>query len=159
MRVQVRRGKFEPLDTIGLLDLGKLKRGRHKICVGHIRGGCCPAKAVAIVRGGEVVDVGVEACKDRTKLSTVAQAILKEAKRRGHLRKRSKWTPVLVDEFFASSKEMAKIIVSGWETDDGGCAQICWGSGPILDCVWCCRSNDELECGLVQVVVGDLFPE
>jgi hypothetical protein len=159
MRVQVRRGRFEPLDTIGLLDRDKLKRGTHKICVGHVRGGCCPAKAVATVRGGQVVDVSVEACKDRKKLTPIAQAILREAQRRGHLRKRSKWTPVPVDRFFTSSQVMAKIVVSGWETEDGGCAQVCWGDGPILDCVWCCRSKDELDCGLVQVVVGDLFRE
>ena len=161
MRVQVRRGKFEPLDTIGLLDLGKLGRGTHKICVGYVyvQGGCCPAKAVATVRAGKVVDVSVEACKDRKKLSGVAQAIVREAKRRGYLRKRSKWTPVPVDKFFTSPREMARIIISGWDTEDGGCAQICWGDGPILDCVYCCRSKDEFDCGFVQVVVGDLFPD
>ena len=159
MRVQVRRGKFEPLDVIGLLDLEKLKRGTHKICVGYVQGGCCPSKVVATVRGGIVVDVAVKACKDRKKLSTEAQAIVREARRRGYLRKPSKWTPVPVDEFFVSPQVMAKIIISDWETDDGGCVQICWGSGPILDCVYCCRSKDELDCGFVQVIVGDIFAD
>ena len=159
MRVQVRRGRFEPLEAIGLLDRAKLKRGTHKVVVGHIKGGCCPAKAIATVRGGKVVDVGVEACKDRKKLGPMAQAITREAQRRGLFRKRARWTPVPVDEFFTSTRQMAKIVVSGWETDDGGCAQVCWGDGPILDCVWCCRSGDELSCGFVQVVVGDLFPD
>jgi len=159
MTVHVRRGEFEPLDTIGLLDVDKLKRGTHKICVGHVRGGCCPAKAIALVRAGNVVDVTVEACKDRKKLGPMAQSILKEAQRRGYFRKRSKWTPVPVDEFFTSPKAMAKIVVSDWETEDGGCAQICWGDGPILDCVWCCRSKDELDCGFVQVIVGDVFKD
>ena len=71
----VQPGIPELLDTIDLLDLGKLKRGRHKISVGHVRGGCCPAKVVATVRGGNVVDVDVKACKDRKELTTVAQAI------------------------------------------------------------------------------------
>jgi hypothetical protein len=158
MRVQIRRGQFEPVDTIGLLDVEKLQRGTHKICVGHVRGGCCPANAVAIVRGGNVVDVRVEACKDRKKLSGTARAIVQEAQRRGYLRKRSKWTSVPVSEFFTSSRKMAEIIISGWGTEDGGCVQICWGSGPILDCVYCCSGKDTFDCGFVQVVVGDPFP-
>jgi hypothetical protein len=158
-RVQVRRGEFEPLDAIALLDLEKLKRGSHKICVGHVKGGCCPAKVVATVRAGNVLDVSVAPCKDRKALSPEARAIVKEAQRRGYLRKRSKWTPVPVNKFFASSKAMAEIIISGWGTDDGGCVQICWGSGPILDCVYCCSSKDSFDCGFVQVVVGDPFPD
>jgi hypothetical protein len=110
------------------------------------------------VRGGNVVDVTVEACKDRKKLSGMARAIVKEAQRRGYLRRRPRWTPVPVDEFFASSKKMAKIIISGWGTDDGGCVQICWGSGPILDCVYCCSSTATFECGFVQVVIEDPSP-
>jgi hypothetical protein len=159
MRVQVRRGRFEPVDGIDLLDRDKLKRGTHKVYVGHVKGGCCPSKAFATVRGGKVVDVSVEACKDRKKLNPMAQAIVREAQRRGLVRRRSKWTPVPVDRFFSSSTAMARIIISGWETDDGGCMQICWGSGPILDCVWCCSSRAQLECGLVQVIVENPFPD
>jgi len=151
MRVEIRRGEFEPLDSIGLLDVNKLSQGSHKLCVGYVRGGCCPAKTYATVRAGKVIDVTVEACKERQKLTKEAEAIVKEAKRRGHIQKRAKWTPVPVKEFFSSPTQMARIIISGWETEGGGCAQICWGSGPILDCVWCCITGDKLECGLVQV--------
>jgi hypothetical protein len=52
---------------------------------------------------------------------------------------------------------MARIVISGWETDGGGCLQVCGGSGPILDCGWCCVDNGELDCGFVQVIVGDVF--
>jgi len=155
MRVEVRRGEFEPLDTIRLLDANRLMKGSHKLCVGHVRGGCCPAKTIATVRAGKVVDVTVEACTDRRKLTKEAAAIVKEARRRGYIRKRGRWTPVPVTEFFSSPAQMAKIIVSGWETEGGGCAQICWGDAPIMDCVWCCRTGDELECGFVQVVVEE----
>ena len=164
MRVTVRRGQFEPVESIGLLDMKKLSRGSHKVHIGSVSGGCCPSKAYATVRYGSVVDVHVEACKghSKKKLTKQAQAIMKEAKRRGHLKRRRKWTPVPVDEFFSSPKTMARIVISDWETEGGGCMQVCWGDGPILDCVYCCRDwkhpgKDELDCGFVQVVVGDIF--
>ena len=156
MRVEVRRGEFEPLDSIGLLDVDKLSQGSHKLVVGYVRGGCCPAKTHAIVRAGKVIDVTVEACKEGRKLTKEAKAIIEEAKRRGYFPKRAKWTPVPVHEFFTSPTQMAKIIISGWETEDGGCAQVCWGDAPILDCVYCCRSGDELDCGFVQVLIEKL---
>ena len=159
MRVEVRRGEFEPLDSIGLLDVNKLNQGSHKLCVGHVRGGCCPAKTFAIVRAGKVIDVTVEACKERRKLTKEATAIVREAQRRGHIPRRARWKPVPVNEFFSSPAQMARIIVSGWETEGGGCAQVCWGSGPLLDCVWCCRTGDELECGFVQVIVEEPTPD
>jgi hypothetical protein len=158
MRVTVRRGEFEPVESIGLLDVKKLSRGSHKVHIGSVTGGCCPSKTFATVRNGSVVDVYVEACKGpKKKLSKEAQAIIKEARRRGHLRARRRWTPVPVTEFFSSPAQMARIVISGWETDGGGCLQVCWGSGPILDCVWCCVDNGELDCGFVQVIVGDVF--
>jgi hypothetical protein len=167
MRVTVQRGEFEPIESIGLLDLKKLKRGSHKVHIGSVTGGCCATKVYATVRKGNVVDMHMEACKEhdqkKRKLTTEAKAIIKEVKRRGHLKKRrSKWTSVPVDEFFSSPRTVARIIISDWETEGGGCMQVCWGDPPILDCVYCCRDwkvpgKDELECGFVQVVVGDIF--
>ena len=165
MQVTVSRGEFEPIESIGLLDLKKLSRGSHKVHIGSVSGGCCPSTAYAAVRDGSVVDVYVDVCKGHTrkKLTRQAQAIIKEARRRGHLKaKRRKWTPVPVDEFFSSPARMARIVISDWETEGGGCMQVCWGDGPILDCVYCCRDwkhpgKDELDCGFVQVVVGDIF--
>jgi hypothetical protein len=159
MRVDVRRGEFEPLDSVRLLDKSKLREGSHTLCVGYVQGGCCPAKTFATVRAGKVIDVTVEACKEGRKLTKEAKAIVKEAQRRGHIRKRGRWRPVPVDEFFSSPAKMAKIIVSGWETEGGGCAQICWGDAPIMDCVWCCRTGDELECGFVQIVIDEKTPD
>ena len=154
MRVEVRRGEFEPLDSIGLLDLHKLSHGSHKLCVGYVRGGCCPAKTHAIVRAGKVIDVTIEPCKEGRKLTKEARAVVEEAKRRGYFPKRGKWTPVPVHEFFSSPKRMAEIIISGWPTEGGGgCLQICWGDPPILDCVYCCSTPEEFECGYVQILV------
>ena len=157
MRVTVRRGEFEPVESIGLLDVKKLSRGSHKVHIGSVTGGCCPSKTFATVRNGRVVDVSVEACKGRKKLSREAQAIINEARRRGYLRARRRWTPVPVTEFFSSPARMARIVISTWETDGGGCGQVCWGTGPILDCAWCCIDNGKMECGLVQVIVADPF--
>jgi hypothetical protein len=158
MRVTVRRGEFEPVESIDLLDVKKLSRGSHNVHIGSVTGGCCPSKTFATVRNGSVVDVYVEACKEqKKKLSKEAQAIIKEARRRGHLKTRGRWTPVPATEFFSSAARMARIVVSGWETDGGGCLQICWGSGPILDCVYCCVDISKLDCGFVQVIVGDVF--
>jgi hypothetical protein len=67
MRGEVRRGEFEPLDSIRLLDENKLKEGSHRLCVGYVQGGCCQAKTFAIVRAGKVIDVTVEACKEGRK--------------------------------------------------------------------------------------------
>jgi hypothetical protein len=134
MRVTVRRGEFEPVESIDLLDVKKLGRGSHNVHIGSVTGGCCPSKTFATVRNGSVVDVYVEACKEQKKKLSKA-----------------------VTEFFSSSARMARIVVSGWETDGGGCRQICWGSGPILDCVYCCVDISKLDCGFVQVIVGDVF--
>jgi hypothetical protein len=128
MRVTVRRGEFEPVESIDLLDVKKLGRGSHNVHIGSVTGGCCPSKTFATVRNGRVVDVYVEACKEqKKKLSKEAQAIIKEARRRGHLKTRGRFTPVPVTEFFSSSARMARIVVSRWEKDRGGCHQICWG--------------------------------
>jgi hypothetical protein len=167
MQVTVRRGEFEPIESIGLLDLKRLSRGSHRVHIGSVSGGCCPSKAYAVVRDGHVVDVQVDVCKGhdrKKKLTSQAQALVREAQRRGHLKKRrSKRTPIAVDKFFASPAQMARIIVSDWETEGGGCMQICWGEGPILNCIYCCRDwkrpGGEAECGFVQVVVGDIFKD
>lgn len=155
MQVTVRRGQFEPIESIGLLDVKKLSRGTHKVHIGSVSGGCCPSKAYAAVRDGYVVDVHVEPCSGhKKKLSKEAQAIINEAKRRGHLKAmRRKGTPVPVDKFFSSPRQMALIVTSTWD-DAAGCAMVCWGFGKeVRHCVFCCSGATGVWCMDITIVV------
>ena len=162
MQVTVSRAEFEPIESVGLLDLKKLGRGTHTVHIGSVSGGCCPSKVYAAVRDGYVVDVRIEPCsrhprnpRKKKKLTSQAQAIIKEAKRRGYLKaKRRKWTPVPVDRFFSSPSQMAIIVTSEWD-EGAGCATVCWGFGEIRDCVYCCGVKGVVTCLQIHVVVDD----
>ena len=60
LTVEVRVAKFEPLSSNWILDLSRLRRGRHQIEIGSAPGGCCSAMVYAIVRSGVVVNLKVE---------------------------------------------------------------------------------------------------
>jgi hypothetical protein len=163
MQVTVRRGEFEPIESIGLLDKKKLSRGSHKVHIGSVSGGCCPSKVYASVRGGQVVHVHVEPCSGhpgnsrKKKLTKEAQAIISEAKRRGHLKaKRGKGTPVPVDRFFSSPRQMAIIVSSEWDNFIG-CATVCWEFGDkVRRCVFCCAGEKgEVTCLGIDYVFED----
>ena len=67
MQIEVREAKFEPLESVGLLDHARLRRGNHRVEIGFAEGGCCKRAVTAIVKNGMVTDIEIADCEGSKK--------------------------------------------------------------------------------------------
>ena len=66
VRVEVRRPVFQPMASVGQLDVAKLERAaRAEIELGYFRTGECRQFVRATVRKGMVTELVLEPCSDR----------------------------------------------------------------------------------------------
>jgi len=82
--VTARPPEFEYLNTLMLLDMTRLSRGRHRIDVGHLKGSCGKRLVKAVVNKGMITKFEIDPCKDSrppvaalAKLVRLAQSRLK----------------------------------------------------------------------------------
>jgi hypothetical protein len=153
VKVEIRAAEFEPYSSLPYLDVSKLSKGNHKIEVGFVKGGCCGLKAFAMVKAGMVVAVKFDPCPESKKpLSKSHQALVDAAyKKIGARRRKPKWVPVSVEDFFGKPAISEELIISINE----GCISVCWGDltpeSPRI-CITCCSSGDGHVCSVSRTV-------
>lgn len=141
--VEARRPRFEPLGSLGSLDLEKLSKGSHKIEVGFFAGGCCSKLVRAVVKNGVVTGVEIEPCKDSKKPTKELAAIL-DAAAKALPGAGKKWEPVPLRMFVGNAAGLIDI--------NGGCIQICI----FNHCLTCCFSWDGWGCTTDIISIGPL---
>ncbi|MGA7751650.1 MAG: hypothetical protein WCB05_02425 [Candidatus Sulfotelmatobacter sp.] len=134
VNVEVRLPEFEPLDSLKWLDYDRLQKGRHKVEIGFVVGGCCRRLVKTLIRDGMVTGLEVERCKQSRPASSGIATILKEA-RRLMAQKYGKWKPIPVSRLAQISG--IDIFV------DGHCIVIC--AEPYF-CIACCFDGVRFYC-------------
>jgi hypothetical protein len=131
IKLEIRRPKFKPLASLANLDVKRLDKGRHKIEVGFVEGGCCPQLVRAVIRNGMVTGFEVEPCNGASKRPPPPEllALIKQARTRFQ-RRSSGWKPVPVTEFVRTSPRTLDLII----IIALGCFMICC----FGYCLMCC---------------------
>ena len=132
IRVEVRRPKFQRSASLAHIDVAKLARAaRAEFEVGHIEAGRCRKTILAVVRGGMVTTLRVEACPQckPVRVTPELQAMLIVARRRVGRRRGGPFRPMPVAQFI--SRAIETIV-------EGTCHEICfitiWGYSLCLVC-------------------------
>src|SRR5262249_54533999 len=148
MRVQIRQPEFEPLSSLGALDLKRLSRGNHKIEIGFVKGGCCRNLVRAVIRNGLVTGCEIEPCKETRKAAPPPPQLRKLlAEARKKIARGRKWKPIPVSQLVRSNARMIDLIII-W---GGGCIFICiWGH-----CIMCCWWPTP-HCFIPDIITGSL---
>lgn len=123
---------FEPLASLKFLDISKLTKGKHKLEIGWLKGGCCPKKVHAIISKGMIQDLRVEPCDEAEKAPPREFAGLFAAAR-ASIKTPEPFKPIPVQE-----------IAMIW---DGYPSRWGTGAGCIYICVWhyclfCCNTGE-----------------
>jgi len=130
MRVEVREPEFEPLSSLKALDTERLRRGKHKIEIGFVKGGCCRSLVRAIVKNGLVTGCEIEPCEEVQEKPVPPELRAALAKARKKVLAGRRWKPIPVAELVRSSARMIDLLI----IVGGGCIFIC-----IFDhCIMCC---------------------
>lgn len=136
MPVEVREVKFEPLASVGVLDLARLSKGSHKIEVGFAEGGCCQRVVSAVIKNGMVTGLEIKGCGNPDKpVSKEMVAVVEAARRKIGRETPGKWKPVPVAEFFQSPAALRRIVIGDWA---GWCITVCVKWGEHWHCLVCC---------------------
>ena len=128
VEVEVIEPVFEPLASLKALDVSKLSKGKHRIEVGWLKGGCCPKLVHAIISKGMIRDLQVEPCNEASKAPS-KEIVRLFAEARARIKPSGEWKPIPV-------QEIAMIwdgYPSRWGTG-AGCFYLCiWHY-----CLFCC---------------------
>jgi hypothetical protein len=152
MQIEVREAKFRPLASVAMLDLSRLRKGRHKIEIGFAEGGCCERSVSAVINNGVVANIEIEDCEGSKKPVTKEMlALIQAARREIGMPAPSTWHPIPVAQFFHSPARMGKIII-GW---GNWCIQICIPLDHWTRCYYCCLWP--ARCGEDTIYTGPLL--
>ena len=134
---------FVPLASLTTQDVQKLSKGRHKIEIGFMEGGCCPKLVHAVIRNGMVTGIEVEPCEKSERvlpkeMSKEMSKVFAEARRRIE---QNPWQPVPVAELI----DNVAMATGRYPTRIG------WGAGCIYVCIWhyclfCCLRGNRIVC-------------
>jgi hypothetical protein len=134
--VRVLEPTAEPLASLKMLDVERLRKGNHTIEVGFLHGGCCPKLVRAVIQHGMVTRLDTEPCKDSERAPSKEIVQLFEQVRR-RIKAPRPWEPMPVEDFIKQAIARPTI----WGTG-AGCIYIC-----ILEwCLFCCLRNRTIVC-------------
>jgi hypothetical protein len=135
VNVEILMPRFVPLASVASQDVQKLSKGRHKIEVGFMEGGCCPKLVRAVIGNGMVTGFEVDPCEDSEKVlpkamsKDTAQLVAKARRLVGQ----NEWEATPVREFVKAVAQQTGSYPDriGW---GAGCIYICHG----FYCLFCC---------------------
>ncbi len=125
---------------VEIFDLGKtvdrvaLAKGSHRLIIGRVKGGCCASLLRARIKGGQVVGIEVERCKEAAPVDPQMSRLLQEAARKlARPKRRAK--PAIPIEQFLKPAAMRRLTTGLVEET---CVYFCI---PIIGrCYLCCSS-------------------
>jgi hypothetical protein len=120
---------IEPLMSLRLLDFNRLKKGKHQIEVGFLKGACCSQPIRAVVENGLVKGFEVTPCRDskKTSIKEIGDLFTLAAKKVSNAKP---WMPMPIEEFVTKVEARAINMGTG-----AGCFWIC-----IFNrCLFCCE--------------------
>ena len=132
MKVEVRAPEFEPLSSLAALDVDRLRRGKHKVEIGFLKGGCCRRLVRAVVEHGLVIGCEVEPCKETSDQPPPPELRAVLAKARKKVLAGRTWKPLPVAQLVGSSARMLDLLI----IVGGGCIFICIFNHCIMCCWW-----------------------
>ncbi len=126
--VQVFIPEFIPFATLKALDPQLLVKGKHRIEIGTIQGGCCQKLLYAVIQKGMVTKIEASPCAEsKHKPSKETVALFKKA--RSKVKDLGVWRPMPVTELAVLAFSRPDRFGTG-----AGCVYICHGDY----CVFCC---------------------
>jgi hypothetical protein len=148
VKVEIREPDFEPLASLGALDLKRLQKGKHKIEIGFIKGGCCRKLVRAVIKDGMVTGCEVEPCKESGKAGkTPPELLVVLAEARKKVTGGKKWKPIPVAELVTSNAIMRDLIIIVGD----GCIYMC-----IFGFCFLCCMDPTPHCFVSDIIVGPL---
>jgi hypothetical protein len=136
MTAEVRIPDFTPFDSLKALDLDLLGKGKHRIEIGTMTGGCCRKLVYAVVKNGVVTAVEAEPCAEATRTpSKEVKALFAQARK--SIKDPGKWEPIPV------AKLADVVMLRPTKVGTGaGCFYICiWNY-----CLFCCYRGLDSGC-------------
>jgi hypothetical protein len=126
--VEVFVPEFVPFATLKALSPELLEKGKHRIEIGTIQGGCCRKLVYAVIQKGMVTSIEASLCAESThKPSKETVALFKTA--RSKVKDLGVWHPVPVTELSVLAATRPDRFGTG-----AGCVYFCHGDY----CVFCC---------------------
>ena len=129
---------------IEIFDLGRtvdrvaLQKGTHRLIVGRLTGGCCGSLLRARIKGGFVVGIEAERCKESAPVDKRIAGVLQRAVRTLARRARRGAQPVPIREFL--NPTAMKRIASNLVVEN--CFKVCITTigVPLEQCYLCCTT-------------------
>jgi hypothetical protein len=137
-KVEVFVPEFIPFSSLKALNPDALAKGKHRIEIGTIQGGCCRKLVYAVIQKGMVTAIEASPCAESEKMpSKETVALFKKA--RSKVKDWGVWHPMPVTELAAQAISRPDRFGTG-----AGCVYICHGNY----CLFCCY--DPLRCWIEE---------
>lgn len=128
--VEVFIPEFIPFTTLSALSPQLLAKGKHRIEIGTIQGGCCRKLVYAVIQKGMVISIEASPCAEsKRKPSKETVALFKIA--RSKVKDLGQWHPIPVTDLADQAISRPDRFGTG-----AGCVYFCHGDY----CVFCCIS-------------------
>jgi hypothetical protein len=137
--------EFQPLESVKFLDYRRYEKGKHRVEIGFVEGGCDRKLVRAIVTHGMVTGFDVEPCAESKFVPGGMKAILEEVRKRVSA-KAHPWRPIPISDL---AKVPARELL-----ESVGCFRVCETNGAF--CYICCFGLFGFRCSLESIFDGPL---